>query len=39
MVTISCGEYEEKNARLVSQYERISRLEKQVALLKTDAIF
>ena len=37
MVTISRGEYEEKNARLVSQDERISRLEKQVALL-TEAL-
>ena len=36
-MTISRREYEEKNARLVSQDERISRLEKQVALL-TEAL-
>ena len=33
MVTISRAEYEEKNARLASQDERISRLENQVELL------
>ena len=37
MVTISRAEYEEKNARLTSQDERISRLESQVALL-TEAL-
>ena len=33
MVTISRAEYEEKNARLAAQDERISRLENQVELL------
>lgn len=33
MVTISRAEYEEKNARLASQDERISRLENQIELL------
>ena len=33
MVTISRTEYEEKNARLAAQDERISRLEKQIELL------
>ena len=33
MVTISRAEYEEKNARLAAQNERISRLENQVELL------
>lgn len=33
MVTISRAEYEEKNARLAAQDERISRLESQVELL------
>ena len=33
MITISCAEYEEKNARLAAQDERISRLENQVELL------
>ena len=33
MVTISCAEYDEKNARLAAQNERISRLENQVELL------
>ena len=37
MVTISRAEYEEKNARLASQDERISRLENQVELL-TEAL-
>ena len=37
MVTISRAEYEEKNARLASQDERISRLENQVKLL-TEAL-
>ena len=37
MVTISRAEYEEKNARLSSQDERISRLENQVELL-TEAL-
>ena len=37
MVTISRAEYEEKNARLASQDERISRLESQVELL-TEAL-
>ena len=37
MVTISRAEYEEKNARLTSQDERVSRLESQVALL-TEAL-
>ncbi len=37
MVTISRAEYEEKNARLVSQDERISRLESQIAVL-TEAL-
>ena len=33
MVTISRAEYEEKNARLASQDERIARLESQIELL------
>jgi hypothetical protein len=33
MVTISRAEYEEKNARLAAQDERISRLENQVEVL------
>ena len=33
MVTISRAEYEEKNARLASQDERISRLESQISVL------
>lgn len=33
MVTISRAEYEEKNARLAAQNERISRLENQVEVL------
>ena len=37
MVTISRAEYEEKNARLASQDERISRLESQIELL-TEAL-
>ena len=37
MVTISRAEYEEKNARLASQDERISRLENQVEVL-TEAL-
>ena len=37
MVTISRAEYEEKNARLASQDERIARLESQVELL-TEAL-
>ena len=37
MVTISRAEYEEKNARLASQDERISRLESQVLVL-TEAL-
>ena len=37
MVTIARAEYEEKNARLASQYERISRLESQGELL-TEAL-
>ena len=37
MVTISRVEYEEKNARLASQDERISRLESQIELL-TEAL-
>ena len=37
MVTISRAEYEEKNARLASQDERISRLESQIGLL-TEAL-
>lgn len=37
MVTISRAEYEEKNARLASQDERISRLENQVSVL-TEAL-
>lgn len=37
MVTISRTEYEEKNARLAFQDERISRLESQIALL-TEAL-
>ena len=32
MVTISRAEYEEKNARLASQDERIARLESQIEL-------
>ena len=37
MVTISRTEYEEKNARLAFQDERISRLESQIELL-TEAL-
>ena len=37
MVTIPRAEYEEKNARLASQDERIARLESQVELL-TEAL-
>ena len=37
MVTISKAEYEEKNARLASQDERIARLESQIELL-TEAL-
>lgn len=37
MVTISRAEYEEKNARLASQEERISHLENQIAVL-TEAL-
>ena len=37
MVTVSRAEYEEKNARLASQDERISRLESQIELL-TEAL-
>lgn len=37
MVTISRAEYEEKNARLASQDERIARLESQIELL-TEAL-
>ena len=37
MVTISRAEYEENNARLVSQDERMSRLENHVELL-TEAL-
>ncbi len=37
MVTISRAEYEEKNARLAAQDERISRMENQIAVL-TEAL-